>query len=197
VEILQLPAPTSLLSGEYPATELLSTVNSIIAQSVLSLPCRARLNCQPSINWVTDWRPFHISLLVFSSQVHIRLTTEVVKVKVTLRLAVYRQTISPGVKLLETHDQRLFFQLNSCGNSPYVTSSLMRWRVCLLWICLAFRQVYISHIDRVIENFFLLHYTQVLCQYRLSRANHAYLTYLKLQRQLIHLNNRKLDHRQV
>jgi hypothetical protein len=39
-----------------------------------------------------------------------------------------------------------FFQLNSCGNSPYITSSLMgRW-VCLLWICLAFRQVYISHI---------------------------------------------------
>jgi hypothetical protein len=26
--------------------------------------------------------------------------------------------------------------------------------------------------------FFLLHYTQVLCQYRLCRADHAYLTYL-------------------
>jgi hypothetical protein len=34
---------------------------------------------------------------------------------------------------------RYFFpQLNSCGNSPYVTSSLTgRW-VCLLWICLVF-----------------------------------------------------------
>jgi hypothetical protein len=44
--------------------------------------------------------------------------------------------------------------------------------------------------------FFLLHYTQVLCQSRLYR-DHAYLTYLMLQRQLSHLNGRKLDHRQV
>jgi hypothetical protein len=33
--------------------------------------------------------------------------------------------------------------------------------------------------------FFLLHYIQVLCQYRLCRAYHAYLTYLMLQRQLV------------
>jgi hypothetical protein len=39
-----------------------------------------------------------------------------------------------------------FFRVNSCGNSPYVTSSLTRRWVCLLSICLAFRQVYISHI---------------------------------------------------
>jgi hypothetical protein len=47
---------------------------------------------------------------------------------------------------LETHDQTFFFQLIFCGNSPYVTSSLTRRWVCLLWICLAIRQVYISHI---------------------------------------------------
>jgi hypothetical protein len=41
--------------------------------------------------------------------------------------------------------------------------------------------------------FFLLHYTQVLCQFRLYRADHAYLTYLMIQRQLSHLNGRKLD----
>jgi hypothetical protein len=35
-------------------------------------------------------------------------------------------------------------------------------------------------------NFFLLHYTQVLCQYRLWKADHAYLAYLMLQRQLTH-----------
>jgi hypothetical protein len=46
-------------------------------------------------------------------------------------------------------------------------------------------------------NFFLLHYAQVLCQYRLYRADHAYLTYLMLQRQLSHFNGLKLDHRQV
>jgi hypothetical protein len=71
---------------------------------------------------------------------------------------------------------RFFFRLNSCGNSPSLTR---RW-VCLSQICLVFRQVYISHIKHVIEHFFLLHYTQVLCQYRLYRADHAYLTYLML-----------------
>jgi hypothetical protein len=44
---------------------------------------------------------------------------------------------------------------------------------------------------------FLLHYTQVLCQYRLCKADHTYLTYLMLQRQRSHLNGRKLDQRQV
>jgi hypothetical protein len=43
-------------------------------------------------------------------------------------------------------------------------------------------------------NFFLFHYIQVLCQYRLWKLNHAYLTYLMLQRQLSHLNGRKLHH---
>jgi hypothetical protein len=43
--------------------------------------------------------------------------------QVTLRLAVYRQSVCLGVKLLETHDQR-FFQLKPCVHSPYVTSSL-------------------------------------------------------------------------
>jgi hypothetical protein len=37
------------------------------------------------------------------------------------------------------------FQLNTCGYSLYVTSSLTRRWVCLLRICLAFHQVYISH----------------------------------------------------
>jgi hypothetical protein len=49
-------------------------------------------------------------------------------------------------------DPRLefFFQLNSCGNSPYVTSSLTRRWVCLSWICLAFCQVYSWLTKRVI-----------------------------------------------
>jgi hypothetical protein len=44
---------------------------------------------------------------------------------------------------------------------------------------------------------FLLRYIQILCQYRLYRAHHAYLKYLMLQRQLSHLNSRKLDYRQI
>jgi hypothetical protein len=39
---------------------------------------------------------------------------------------------------LETHNHRFFLQLNSCGDSPYVTSPLTIRLVCLLWICLAF-----------------------------------------------------------
>jgi hypothetical protein len=62
-----------------------------------------------------------------------------VKVKVTLRLVVYRQTVRLGVKPLESHDKRFFFWLNPCSNSAYITFSLTRRR--LLWICLAFRQM--------------------------------------------------------
>jgi hypothetical protein len=41
----------------------------------------------------------------------------------------------------------------------------------------------------------LVHYIQVLCQSRLCKADHVYLTYLMLQRQLSHLNGCKLDRR--
>jgi hypothetical protein len=63
-----------------------------------------------------------------------------VEVKVTLRLSVYRQSVRLSVKRLETHDQRSFFlfELNNCGNTPYITSSLTRRWGYLLWICLAF-----------------------------------------------------------
>jgi hypothetical protein len=54
-----------------------------------------------------------------------------VKVRVTLRLAVYRQSVRLGVKPLWDPPPEFFFQLNSCGNSLYVTSSLTRRWVCL------------------------------------------------------------------
>jgi hypothetical protein len=38
------------------------------------------------------------------------------------------------------------FHLYPCDHNPYVTSFVTRRWVCLLWICLAFRQVYVSHI---------------------------------------------------
>jgi hypothetical protein len=73
------------------------------------------------------------------------------KVKVTLPLAVYRQSVRL-VKPFETHDERLFFfQRNPCGHRPYVTSSFTRRCVRLLWIILAFRQVYVPHIHHVTE----------------------------------------------
>jgi hypothetical protein len=67
-----------------------------------------------------------------------------VKVKITLRLAVYRQSVRLVVKPLEAHDQR-FFPTKLLRNNPYVTSSLTRRRVCLLWLSLAFRQVWLTH----------------------------------------------------
>jgi hypothetical protein len=38
------------------------------------------------------------------------------------------------------------------AKSPYATSSLTRRWVCLLWTCLTFHHVYVSHIQHVIEN---------------------------------------------
>jgi hypothetical protein len=49
------------------------------------------------------------------------MTNEEAKVKVILQLVVYRQSGRLGVKPLETHH---IFQLNTCGNSLYVTLSL-------------------------------------------------------------------------
>jgi hypothetical protein len=64
---------------------------------------------------------------VLKSQNCISLPTEVflvrVRVRVTLRLAVYRQSVRLGAKLLETYDQYIF-QLNTYGYSLHITSSL-------------------------------------------------------------------------
>jgi hypothetical protein len=53
----------------------------------------------------------HRLRLVFTSflKLDYELTTDSVKVKVSLRLTVYRQSVDLGVRHLETHDQRLFF----------------------------------------------------------------------------------------
>jgi hypothetical protein len=62
------------------------------------------------------------------------------RVKVTLLLTVYRQSVRLGVEPLVVHNHR-FFQLILCGYSPSVTSSLTR-----RWVYrLVFRQVYVSH----------------------------------------------------
>jgi hypothetical protein len=46
----------------------------------------------------------------------------------------------------------LFFTWTFAVNSPYVASSLTRRWVRLLWICLAFRHVYISHVYHATDN---------------------------------------------
>jgi hypothetical protein len=54
------------------------------------------------------------------------------RVRVTLRLAVYRQSVRLGAKPLKTHGQFFFFRLNTYCHSPYVTSSLTSGWVCRL-----------------------------------------------------------------
>jgi hypothetical protein len=58
-----------------------------------------------------------------------------VRVRVTIRLAVYLHSVQLGDKPLETQDH-YFFQLNSCDYSPYVTSYLTRGWVCRLQLLL-------------------------------------------------------------
>jgi hypothetical protein len=55
--------------------------------------------------------------------------------------------------------------------------------------------IYFAHI--MLFKILTFDYIQVICQYRLCKAVHAYLMYLLLQRQLSHLNDRKLNHHQV
>jgi hypothetical protein len=92
--------------------------------------------------------------------------------------------------------KKLFLQLNPCGNSPSVTSFLTIW-VCLWWMCLAFRQAYISHIWHAIEN-------TSFCTARNSSASTDFteqimpnLCILCYHAQLSHLNGRKFDHCEV
>jgi hypothetical protein len=51
------------------------------------------------------------SVTVFTSQFRVS-----IKVRVTLKLAVYCQSVRLGAKSLEAHDQKLFFRLNPCGH---------------------------------------------------------------------------------
>jgi hypothetical protein len=80
--------------------------------------------CNTGISWAVN---SEFNLVKYSQ---LKLPVKV-RVRVTLRLVVYPQSLGLGVKPLETHDQRCFPQLNPCSNSPYVTSSLVR-SDCLL-----------------------------------------------------------------
>jgi hypothetical protein len=65
----------------------------------------------------------------------------------TLRLAVYRQSVRLGAKPLETHGQHFFFQLNTYGYSPYVASCLTRGCVCSLQLLLVLASAVILRSD--------------------------------------------------
>jgi hypothetical protein len=109
------------------------------------------LTQSPSSDW-TLLAYNHTSLFHYSAV--LRPLKKKVKIKVTLRLMVYRQISSSWRQAPWGSRPEIFFKLNSCCNSPYVTFSLMRRWVCLLWIRLAFRQVYVSRLQHVTENSF-------------------------------------------
>jgi hypothetical protein len=70
-----------------------------------------------------------------------------VKVKVTLydwRFTANQFVLAPSPLGYTIRD--FLWQLNPCGPSPYVTFSLTRGWGCLLWISLAFCQVYVLHV---------------------------------------------------
>jgi hypothetical protein len=64
------------------------------------------------------------------------LTNESFRVRVTLRLAVYRQSVFLGDNPLRLTIINFVFQLNTFGYSPYVTSSLTRGWVCRVQLLL-------------------------------------------------------------
>jgi hypothetical protein len=67
-------------------------------------------------------------------------------VVITLRVAVYRQSVLLGDKSLETHEEYFIFQLNTCGYISYVTSSLTRGWVLSFAIAAGPRQRSHSHV---------------------------------------------------
>jgi hypothetical protein len=81
--------------------------------------------------------PWFAGLLAMGSRLHDRFieysqvltTSNYNTLNITLRLGVYCQSVRLGTEPLETHDQSVFSQLNTCGDSPFVTSSLTR-----IWI---------------------------------------------------------------
>jgi hypothetical protein len=105
---------------------------------------RQRIHSRVRVSW--DSRPyFTVSNSrppIFSPPMARRATVDVFepRVRITLRLMVYCQSVRLGAKPLET---RIFFQLNTCGHRPYVTSSLTRGWVCHLPLLLVLASAFI------------------------------------------------------
>jgi hypothetical protein len=78
----------------------------------------------------------------FVSSYAVRRFASQVKDKITLRLAVYRQSIRLGAEPLETHGQIFFSELNNLGHSSYITSQTRRW-FCRFQLLLALASIFV------------------------------------------------------
>jgi hypothetical protein len=87
-----------LLTATATRTELQQSLNSLTHQPTHSTPPHQ----------LPGWRPSHTSLLLFSLPTQDS-SSQTVRVRVTLWLAVYRQSFCLGDEPLETHNQNIYF----------------------------------------------------------------------------------------
>jgi hypothetical protein len=142
-----------------------ASATKLLQLSTDCLQTLSRLTLTPRL------RPAHTNLLLckLPSQDSSQLS-EIFRVRVTLRLAVYSQSVlAPNPSRFTTS---FFFQVNPCGHIPYVTFSLTREWACLLGFASPLSSVRIAYIA-CYWKFFLLYYTQVLCQPKLCKADHV------------------------
>jgi hypothetical protein len=93
--------------------------------------------------------------------------------RVTLRLAVSRQSVHLGAEPLEHHDQRFFATepLPLLSSRNILSDEEMGFSYEYAW---HLSSMHVAHIIYYWK-FFPLHYIQVLCQYRLCKTDHVYL----------------------
>jgi hypothetical protein len=165
---MSLPAGYHLTTNSQP----------LLMASLATTDCSPDITCYHSLSVVTATLS-HESLFLFSELVYDWPFTA-------------NQFILASVLLRITTRVIFILQLNSCGHSPCVTSSLTR--ICLAFVKCKYRTC--SMLLKVTEHS-PLYNIQVLCHFRLCKADHAYLIYLLLRRQLGLLNGCKFDRRQV
>jgi hypothetical protein len=101
-----------------------------------------------------------------------------VTVRVTLRLAVYRQSVRLGAKPLRSTIRSIFMPLNPYGHSPCVTSSLTRRWVCLSWIGATFIKSTYCTYSKILKILPCALYTSPLSVQALeSRSCLSYMSY--------------------
>jgi hypothetical protein len=172
------------------------------------------LSTDNSTNWVSGWRPFHSSLLVFSSHAHFQLfgtSAELSHSPTSYFTSLHftqpncRQLTCLSNQLLyftsanwtadnsysESESESLYdwrftanqfvlatssltpttrnfiFQLNTCGYSPYLPSSLTRWWVCRLELLLVLASAVILRFEsRGTHDYTLLSQIRVSARWR-------------------------------
>jgi hypothetical protein len=171
---------------------------SVITVSVLTSHCSVTVPNSGDSSALVLMSFLADDCLADNSWRQLTLNWTVVRVRVILRRVVYRQSVrlAPSHLRLTTSPFSFVFAtepLRSLSLCNILSDEKMG--LTLMNMLVLSSSVRIAHTE-CYWKFFLLQDMQVH-QSRLCKADHAYLTYLMLQRQLSHLNGRRLDHRQV